>query len=65
MADNPNLPPASNVQIEPSWGAQLSDQFNQPYFAELVAFLKQERAQGHTLYPPGSLIFNAFALTPL
>ncbi len=64
MAPSPNLPPFSTVQIEPSWGAQLSSQFQQPYFADLVAFLKQERSQGQVIYPPGGLIFNAFALTP-
>ena len=31
----------------------------------LVRFLHQEKAAGKVIYPPGSLIFNAFNLTPL
>jgi uracil-DNA glycosylase len=53
------------VKIEPSWGAALADEFAQPYFAQLIAFLKTEKAQGKVVYPPGSLIFNAFSLTPI
>lgn len=53
-----------NVIIEPSWKEALSSEFDKPYFAELVAALHREKASGVTIYPPGSLIFNAFALTP-
>lgn len=53
------------VKIEPSWAAALAREFEQPYFAELTAFIKQEMQQGYKVYPPGPLIFNAFALTPL
>jgi uracil-DNA glycosylase len=53
-----------NVIIEPSWKEALSSEFDKPYFAELAAALHREKASGVTLYPPGSLIFNAFALTP-
>lgn len=54
----------SNVKIEPSWKAVLKDEFVQPYFQSLVTFLKKEKAAGKTIYPPGSLIFNAFNTTP-
>ncbi|PHN02955.1 uracil-DNA glycosylase [Flavilitoribacter nigricans] len=54
----------SNVRIEESWKNALSDEFNQPYFETLVNFIKQEKAAGKTIYPPGSLIFNAFNTTP-
>ena len=54
----------SNVQIEASWKAVLSDQFNQPYFAALAEFLRTAKAEGKQVYPPGSLIFNAFNTTP-
>ena len=54
----------SNVKIEPTWKAALADEFTQPYFQELVAFLKKEKAAGKKIYPPGSLIFNAFDKAP-
>lgn len=48
-----------NVKIEASWKAVLQDEFKKPYFKKLVAFIKQE-VKEYTIYPPGSLIFNAF-----
>ena len=53
-----------NVIIEPSWKEVLGSEFDKPYFAELAAALHQEKARGVTIYPPGSKLFNAFALTP-
>lgn len=53
-----------NVQIEQSWKRELANEFEKPYFSGIVNFLKQEKAQGKVIYPPGDLIFNAFALTP-
>lgn len=50
--------------IEESWYQALKDEFEKPYFQELKNFLVQEKKQ-HTVYPPGSLIFNAFNTTPL
>lgn len=55
---------ASNVQIEESWKHVLNDEFEKPYFSELRRFLQAEKALGKTIYPPGSLIFNAFNSTP-
>lgn len=52
-----------NVKIEPSWLKVLQPEFDQPYFTELVAFVKQEY-QSTTVYPPPKFIFNAFELTP-
>ena len=51
------------VNIEQSWQQQLQGEFDKPYFAKLVAFVKQEYAH-HTVYPPGKLIFNAFNQCP-
>lgn len=56
--------PAANVKIEESWKAVLVDEFSKPYFHELVEFLKTAKAEAKTVYPPGSLIFNAFNTTP-
>lgn len=53
-----------DVQIEQSWKQQLHEEFNKPYFADIVTFLKQEKTSGKTIYPPGPLIFNAFNTTP-
>lgn len=54
----------SKVKIEESWKSVLQEEFEQPYFQALASFLKKEKAGGKTIYPPGSLIFNAFNLTP-
>ncbi len=51
------------VKIEESWGRQLAAEFEQAYFQELAAFVRQEYAAG-PCYPPGSKIFNAFNTTP-
>lgn len=49
-------------QIDNSWKVALSKEFSQPYFTELKQFLVEERAE-YAIYPPGSLIFNAFNKT--
>ena len=54
----------SNVRIEESWKNALQAEFSQPYFQALATFLKKEKTAGKTIYPPGSLIFNAFDTTP-
>ena len=54
-----------DVKIEPTWKAALAGEFEKPYFASLVRFLHQEKADGKVIYPPGSLIFRAFDLTPV
>ena len=53
-----------DVQIEESWKEVLKDEWNKPYFQQITAHLKTERATGATIYPPGQLIFNAFNTTP-
>lgn len=52
-----------NPVIEESWKQVLSDAFRQPFFAELKAFLVEEKKQ-YRVFPPGNLIFNAFNQTP-
>jgi uracil-DNA glycosylase len=51
------------VNIEESWKERLAAEFDKPYFAHLVNFVKQEYA-AQRIYPPGSKIFNAFDKTP-
>ena len=53
-----------DVKIEPSWKQILKDEFNKPYFQQIALHIKTEKAQGKIIYPPGSLIFNAFNTTP-
>lgn len=48
-----------NPQIESSWKEMLIEEFNASYFLRLKEFLVEEKKK-NTVYPPGSLIFNAF-----
>lgn len=49
------------VNIDPSWKSYLAEEFNKPYFEQLVVFVKQAYAQ-YTIYPPARQIFRAFDL---
>ncbi|MGB4076495.1 MAG: uracil-DNA glycosylase [Minisyncoccia bacterium] len=51
------------VSIEPSWKAVLSGEFDEPYFAELAEFVKNEY-KSTTVFPPPKVMFRAFELTP-
>ncbi len=51
------------VTIEPGWKAILKDEFEKPYFKELVQFVKKEYASAKC-FPPGKQIFSAFNHTP-
>jgi len=50
--------------MEPSWVRLLNDEFSQPYFGALRAFVRNEVA-ACTVYPPGNRIFAAFDHTPV
>jgi uracil-DNA glycosylase len=54
-----------DVKIEQSWKQALQSEFNKPYFAALARYLHKEKDEGKKIYPPGSLIFRAFELTPV
>jgi len=58
------MAPVPQVHIAPAWATLLESAFQQPSFAQLISFLKAEKAQGKVIYPPGGLIFRAFELTP-
>jgi uracil-DNA glycosylase len=51
------------VRIEPSWQKILQTEFDQPYFEQLVKFVKEEYAT-QTIFPPAGQIFNAFNSCP-
>ena len=53
------------VRIENTWKQALQEEFDKPYFAELVSFLHASKDAGTRIYPPGGQIFKAFDLTPL
>ena len=51
------------VMIAQGWKNVLSQEFNKDYFKRIVDQLKVEKQSQITVYPPGSLIFNAFNTT--
>ena len=53
-----------SIKIEDSWKEVLHEEFQKQYFSELVGFIKSEKAEGKTIYPPGPNIFQAFNTTP-
>jgi uracil-DNA glycosylase len=52
-----------DVKIEPGWKNRLSQEFEKEYFVRLTGFIKGEYRDSR-IYPPGSLIFNAFDVCP-
>lgn len=52
------------VKIEPSWKKQLAPLFEKDYFKQISTHLKTEIALHRTIFPKGSMIFNAFNMTP-
>jgi uracil-DNA glycosylase len=52
-----------DVEIEASWKEVLKDEFDKPYFKDLMTFVKNEY-QSHTVYPEPQNIFKTFELTP-
>lgn len=52
-----------DVRIDATWKSKLAGEFENDYFLKLAEFVKREYIS-NTIYPPGSLIFNAFNLCP-
>jgi uracil-DNA glycosylase len=52
------------VNIEASWAKVLAPLFEKDYFKHISTHLKTEIALHRSIYPKGSLIFNAFEKTP-
>jgi uracil-DNA glycosylase len=52
-----------DVRIEATWKSKLKEEFDKEYFIRLSEFVKEEY-RTNTIFPPGSLIFNAFNLCP-
>jgi len=53
-----------NLTIEPTWDAQLHEEYTKPYFLELADFVREERRAGKHVYPLNGLVFHAFQKTP-
>ena len=52
-----------NVDIAPAWKSLLAEEFEKPYFRQLVRFVREEY-RNHTCYPKGKDIFAAFDRSP-
>ena len=57
------FPIMKDIRMEESWKAQLSSEFQKPYFRLLTDFVRQEYSTVQC-FPPARLIFNAFDQTP-
>ncbi len=55
---------ATQIHLEPSWKARIGDWLLRPEMRELAAFLRQRKAAGTHVFPPGPQIFAAFDATP-
>ena len=51
------------INIEPTWKQVLKEEFEKPYFKELMEFVKHEYAEDQC-FPPVDQIFEAFNHTP-
>lgn len=54
----------ADIQLESSWKKGLGAALEQPYFRELIDFVKAEY-RTHTIFPKGKDIFRALDTTPL
>ena len=52
------------LNIDESWKVVLKEEFEAPYFQNLIRFLEKEDTEGRVIYPPADRWFAAFNLTP-
>lgn len=52
------------IKLEPSWKARIGEYLKRDDMKALSAFLRERRAKGARIYPPGPRIFSAFDATP-
>ena len=50
-----------DVKIDDTWKSKLQEEFNKEYFIRLADFVREEY-RVNSIFPPASLIFNAFNL---
>ncbi|MGH8038664.1 MAG: uracil-DNA glycosylase [Stenotrophomonas sp.] len=53
-----------SIQLEPSWKTRIGDYLLRPEMRELAGFLRQRKAAGAHVFPPGPQMFAAFDATP-
>lgn len=54
----------SEIRLEPSWKARVGDWLLRDDMRALSAFLRERKAAGARIFPPGAEIFAAFDATP-
>jgi uracil-DNA glycosylase len=52
------------MTLHKSWHEPLKKELSKPYIKNLKRFLEKEKETGYVVYPPESLVFNAFSQTP-
>ena len=52
------------LRLEPSWKARVGDYLQRADMQDLSAFLRERKAAGVRVYPPGPRIFGALEATP-
>lgn len=55
---------SAHIKLEPQWKTRLAREFDLPYMKQLRKFLLAEKKSGKTIFPPGTLYFNALDSTP-
>lgn len=55
---------SAGIRLEPSWKARVGDWFAREDMRALAAFLRERKAAGARIHPPGPQIFAAFDATP-
>lgn len=53
------------MSVHKTWQDVISEQQQLEYFQQTLAFVKQERDSGKTIFPPTNEVFGAFDVTPL
>lgn len=56
--------PFSSIPLHPSWENALRNEWDKPYFPNLISFIDLQYQSASAIYPPRDLIFNAFNKTP-
>jgi uracil-DNA glycosylase len=54
----------SRIRLHDSWKTRLADPLTSPEMQALGAWLREQKAAGRTIYPPGDEIFAALDATP-
>lgn len=56
--------PEDRIKLDPSWKAHVGEYLQRDEMRALSAFLRERRARGARIFPPGPQIFAAFDATP-